>query len=524
MKIGLVSLGCPKNLVDSEVMLGLAQQAGHELTSQADEADVLIVNTCAFIDKAKQESIDTILELAQHKQTGACKRLVVTGCLAERYRDELRTHIPEIDVVLGTGEVPAIVEAIGAGTSADAASGATTVGATVSGGASPVTLYRSRPHAEARATRTDDAVPHPATLEGAAADAVGARVAARHREAVATQPLPTYLYDAATPRVTTTPKHFAYVKIAEGCDYNCAFCIIPRLRGQYRSRPVESIVAEARQLAARGVRELLLISQDSTFYGVDRRERGALARLLRELDAVEGLHWIRLLYLYPTTITDETLDAIAASQKVCRYIDLPLQHGSDAVLKRMRRPGGRASYERLLARVRERLPGVTLRTTFIVGFPGETDEEFEELCAFVRAVGFDHVGVFTYSHEEGTAAFALTDDVPAAVKRRRRNRLMAIQRTIVQRKQRARIGDAVDVLVDGPSAEHELVLQGRLAGHAPDIDPIVYLSDCDVTTYAPGSLVRAEITDARGYDLVARPRVDEDDREETVHGAPTAAQ
>jgi len=465
MKIGLVSLGCPKNLVDSEVMLGLAQQAGHELTPKAEEADVLIVNTCAFIDRAKQESIDTILELAAHKRDGACKRLVVTGCLGERYRDELRELIPEVDVVLGTGEVPAIVNAIAGPTAPPAA-------------AAPVTLYRKRPDAA---------------------------VAARHRDAVATRELPTYIYDAETPRVTTTPRHFAYVKIAEGCDYNCAFCIIPALRGEYRSRPVESIVAEARALADRGVRELLLISQDSTFYGIDRKERGALARLLRELNAIDGLAWIRLLYLYPTTITDETIQAIADSDKVCRYIDLPLQHGADTMLKRMRRPGTRASYERLLRSLRDKLPGVTLRTTFVVGFPGETDAEFAELCDFVKAVEFDHVGVFTYSHEEGTAAYAMKDDVPAAVKRKRRNALMALQKRIVARKQKARVGETVELLVDGPSKEHELVLQARLRGQAPDIDPVVFLTDCDAETLRPGDLIQAEIVTSREYDLVARP-------------------
>jgi ribosomal protein S12 methylthiotransferase len=334
---------------------------------------------------------------------------------------------------------------------------------------------------------------------------VANKVAARHRDAVATRELPTYIYEAETPRALTTPKHFAYIKIAEGCDYNCAFCIIPTLRGQYRSRSVESIVAEARALAARGVKELLLISQDSTFYGIDRQERDALPRLLRALNDVEGLAWIRLLYLYPTTITDAAIEAIAASDKVCRYIDLPLQHAAPSVLRRMRRPGGRESYERLLQRIRERLPEVTLRTTLIVGFPGETEEEFEELCAFVKAVQFDHVGVFTYSHEEGTAAYALTDDVPASVKRKRRNKVMAIQKAIVARKQRARIGQTVELLVDGPSKEHDLVLQARLRGHAPDIDPVVYLTDCDLADFAPGSIVRAEIVDARDYDLVARP-------------------
>jgi ribosomal protein S12 methylthiotransferase len=475
MKIGLVSLGCPKNLVDSEVMLGLAQGAGHELTEDAAQADVLVVNTCAFIDRAKQESIDTILELAQHKTSGRCTKLVVTGCLAERYRDELKAEIPEIDVVLGTGEVESIVGAL-----AHAPAGAATQvgGATVP--AVPLTFHRTAP--------------------------VSAHVAARHRDAVAARgrELPTYLYDATTPRVLTTPKHYAYVKIAEGCDYNCAFCIIPKLRGQYRSRPVESIVAEARALAARGVRELLLISQDSTFYGVDRRERGALARLLRELNQVDGLAWIRLLYLYPTTVTDETIEAMASCDKVVPYIDLPLQHAAEGVLKRMRRPGSRASYERLLLGLRERLPNVTLRTTFIAGFPGETEADFAELCDFVRTVEFDHVGVFTYSHEEGTAAHALVDDVPARTKAARQRKLMAEQQKIVARRHRRRLGERVQVLVDGPSPEHELAWTGRLAGQAPEIDPIVYLTDVDPEVVRPGDLLDAEIVDSRGYDLVVR--------------------
>src|SRR5687767_10613997 len=360
MKIGMVSLGCPKNLVDSEVMLGLAQRQGHELTGDAADADVLIVNTCAFIDKAKQESIDTILEMAEHKKTGACRKLIVTGCMAERYRDELRDQIPEIDAVLGTGEVPDIVGAIG--------------------------------------SRNEDP-PYAAQLiplRRANGEVAGSKVQSRKPKA---QELPTYIYDAETPRLLATPRHYAYVKIGEGCDYKCAFCIIPTLRGKYRSRPHDSIVREAEGLAARGVKELLLISQDTSFYGIDRGERGGLARLLRALNRIDGLEWIRMLYLYPTTIGDDVLEAIAESSKVCSYIDLPLQHASDAVLKRMKRPGTRASYERLLRRIRRRLPGVTLRTTFIVGFPGETEHDVVELQGFVKDVGFDHVGVFTYSHE-----------------------------------------------------------------------------------------------------------------------------
>ena len=465
-KIGLVSLGCPKNLVDSEVMLGLAQKAGLELTRDPASADVLVVNTCAFIDKAKQESVDTILEMAEFKKTGACRTLVVTGCLAERYRDELREQIPEIDVVLGTGQVPEIVDALGLGVTRPAV-------------AAPIQLLRSNGE--------------PVVLPGARSPKPEA--------------LPTYIYDADTPRLLATPRHYAYIKIAEGCDYKCGFCIIPKLRGHYRSRPHDSIVREARELAARGVKELLLISQDTTFYGNDRGERGALARLLRALNEVDGLEWIRLLYLYPTTIGDDVLDAMAELDKVCRYVDLPLQHASDPVLKRMKRPGTRASYERLLDRIRRRMPDVTLRTTFIVGYPGETQEDVDELLDFVGAMSFSHVGVFTYSHEEGTSAHGLTDDVPAAVKDRRRAAVMRRQRQIVTRANRDRTGSRLRLLVDGPSSEHDLVLRARSAGQAPDIDPVVYLTDCDPSLLSPGQFIDAEIVSSRDYDLLARPLV-----------------
>jgi ribosomal protein S12 methylthiotransferase len=295
------------------------------------------------------------------------------------------------------------------------------------------------------------------------------------------------------------------VKVAEGCDYKCSFCIIPTLRGHYRSRPVDAIVREAHSLAARGVRELILVSQDTTFYGRDRDEGAALPRLLRELNAVQGLDWIRLLYLYPTTITDDILDAIAACDKVVKYIDLPLQHASPDVLRRMKRPGTGATYRRLLDRIRTKIPGVSLRTTFIVGFPGETDAEFEELRAFVRAVGFDHVGVFTYSHEEGTTAYDLPDDVPAAVKTSRRDALMAEQKRIVARSQKRRVGTRAAVMVDGPSPEHELVWRGRLPGQAPEIDPVIYFTEAAPEALRPGAILDVEIIDAREYDLVARP-------------------
>lgn len=460
MKIGLVSLGCPKNLVDSEVMLGLAKTAGHELTHDPAAADVVVVNTCAFIDAAKRESIETILEMAQYKKDGACQRLIVTGCLAERYREELKREIPEIDAVLGTGEVPQIVDAID----------------NRSSGAVPLTFYRL----------------------GSQRPDPGTRIAP-------VRATPTYIYDAETPRYLATPRHYAYVKIAEGCDYKCAFCIIPTLRGQYRSRPAESIIREARTLAERGVKELLLISQDTTFYGVDRGERGALPALLRALDAIDGLEWIRLLYLYPTTITDDVLAAMAECPKVCKYIDLPLQHASNPVLKRMKRPGTRQRYETLLARIRERVPGVALRTTFIVGFPGETGADVEALLGFIRDQAFDHVGVFTYSHEEGTSAFGLTDDVPARSKRARRRLIMSAQKRVVARRQRARLGERTRVVIDGPSDEHELVVRARLATQAPEIDASVVLTDCDPSGFRPGDFAEVELVGANGYDFVARP-------------------
>jgi ribosomal protein S12 methylthiotransferase len=468
----MISLGCPKNLVDSEVMLGLAQQAGHQLTRDAAEADVLVVNTCAFIDKAKQESIDAILEMAEHKKQGRCKSLVVAGCMAERYRAELLEQIPEIDAVIGTGEVPRIVDVIGA-------RGAGIATRDSKDGIRTIQLLRANGEA------IDMGRQGPAVMESPG--------------------LPTYIYDADTPRLLATPRHYAYLKIAEGCDYKCAFCIIPTLRGHYRSRTPQSILQEARALAANGVKELLLISQDTSFYGVDRGERGALADLLRSLNKVDGLEWIRMLYLYPTTIGDDVLDAMAESEKVCKYIDLPLQHASDQVLKRMKRPGSRASYERLLNRIRTRMPAVALRTTFIVGFPGETDADFSELQTFVDEMRFDHLGVFTYSHEEGTSARDLPDDVPGRVKRGRQSRLMAMQKKLVQRAQARRIGERVRVLVDGPSDEQELVLRGRLETQAPDIDSLVYLTECDVERVSPGAFLDAEIVGSRGYDLLARP-------------------
>jgi ribosomal protein S12 methylthiotransferase len=436
MKIGLISLGCPKNLVDGEVMLGLAQKAGHELTPHAADADVIVVNTCAFIDRAKQESIDTILEMAREKETGRARRLVVTGCLAQRYDQELRREIPEIDASLGTGQVEDIVRAVeGEGTSVDA----------------DVT--------------------------------------------------PTWVYDHVAPRVMTTAGHTAYLKISEGCDYTCSFCIIPTLRGKHRSRAPEDVVAEARALAERGVKELVLIAQDSTRYGLDRGLRDGLAPLLRALGAVDGIQWIRVMYAYPATMSDRILDAIAEVPQVVKYVDMPLQHASDAVLQRMKRPTGRGNLRGMVERVRQRVPGVAFRTSFIVGFPGETDAEFDELLAFVREAEFDHLGVFTFSDEEGTTSFDLPGRVAPGVKERRRRKLLAEQKRISTRRNRRRVGERLPVLVEGLHEDSDLLLRGRLATQAPDIDGGVIIND---GTALAGTFVTCEVTEAHPYDLVAR--------------------
>jgi ribosomal protein S12 methylthiotransferase len=435
--VGLVSLGCPKNLVDSEVMLGRLQGAGYTVVADTKDADVIVVNTCAFIDRAKQESVDTILEMAREKESGRARRLVVTGCLAQRYDGELRREIPEIDATLGTGQVDAIVEAVGG-----------------------------------RATVTD-----------------------------ADERIPTWIYEHTSPRVLSTPSYMAYVKISEGCDYTCTFCIIPTLRGKHRSRAVDDVVREAETLAARGVREIILVAQDSTRYGLDLGMRDGLAFLLRRLGQIDGLKWIRVMYAYPSTVTAPVLDAIAAEDKVVKYIDIPLQHASESVLKRMKRPTGRGNLLGLIETMRERVPGLTLRTSFIVGFPGETEADFAELLAFVEAAQFDNVGVFTYSDEEGTASFDLDGRVAPAVKEARKKKLMSLQKKISTRRNRQRVGERVEVLVEGLHEDTDLLLKGRTAGQAPEIDGAVLIND---GTAEPGSFVTCEITEAHPYDLVAR--------------------
>jgi ribosomal protein S12 methylthiotransferase len=436
--VGLVSLGCPKNLVDGEVMLGRLRGAGYRLVADAREADVIVVNTCAFIDRAKQESVDAILEMAREKEEGRARRLVVAGCLAQRYDAQLRKEIPEIDATLGTGQVDDIVRAV-----------------------------------SGEATSLAEAGPA----------------------------LPTWVYDHTAPRVLSTPPWLAYLKISEGCDYTCSFCIIPTLRGRHRSRGVEDIVAEARGLAARGVREIVLVAQDSTRYGLDHGVRDGLAYLLRRLGRVDGIRWIRVMYAYPSTLTDPILDAMASEEKVVKYVDIPLQHASAPVLERMKRPTGRGNLLGMLERIRERVPGVAIRTSFIVGFPGETAEDFEILLAFVEKGQFDNVGVFTFSDEEGTASFDLPGRVPARLKESRRRRLIALPKRISLRKNRALVGRRLEVLVEGAHPESDLLLRGRVASQAPEIDGQVILND---GVAPPGSFAAAEVTEAHPYDLVAR--------------------
>src|SRR5215813_6200783 len=445
--IGFVSLGCPKNLVDSEVMMGLVAGQGYELTADRDAADVLVVNTCGFIDAAKKESIDTILEMAELKSHGKCQKLVVTGCLVERYRNDLQREIPEIDAVLGVNELESIVRAV----------------ATSSARNLSLPVLTSAPPASAL-----------------------------------------YLYNERTPRVLATPGYSAYVKIAEGCDHPCSFCVIPQMRGKFRSRRFESVVAEAERLARSGVREITLIGQDTTCYGEDLGLKDGLALLLEKLSAIEELHWIRFLYAYPNKITGRLLDTIAAHEKVCSYIDVPLQHASTSTLKRMKRGGGAELFLRSIEKMRRVIPDVTLRTSFIVGFPGETREEFEELCDFVREARFDWVGTFGYSDEEGAAAHGLKDKVPGREIERRRKRLMEIQRQISAEGKKALVGQEFDLLLEGTSEESELLLEGRTVMHAPEIDGKVFVNDipenCDAQ---PGRFYRCAITEAHDYDLVA---------------------
>jgi ribosomal protein S12 methylthiotransferase len=488
VKVGFVSLGCPKNLVDSEVMMGLLQGGGAQITASADDADVIVVNTCSFIDTAKQESVNTILEMAQHKVSGKAQKLVVAGCLVERYREEIRKNIPEVDAVVGTGELEHILAAAGiAGKS----------GRESAEPDSPFVILNSQSASQALKSGVSS------RAEGRARESAGRFSRAEWDGAIAD--LPNYLYDENTPRVLATPKASAYVKIAEGCDHPCGFCIIPQLRGKFRSRHFESVVAEAQRLAAGGVREITLIGQDTTCYGEDLGLKDGLALLLERLAQIEDLRWVRFLYAYPNKITGRLLETIAAYKKICSYIDVPLQHASPAVLKRMKRGAGAEIFLKSIARMRSSIPDLTLRTSFIVGFPGETDKDFAELCEFVRAVQFDWMGVFSYSDEEGSAAHHLEDKVPHREIESRRRKLMQIQRQISKKNKRKLVGRQYDVLALGPSEETELLWEGRTEMHAPEIDGKLFLNDFgDHDQLDPGRFYRCEITEAHDYDLVAR--------------------
>lgn len=445
-KVGFVSLGCPKNLVDSEVMMGQLKAAGYEITNNAEEAETLVVNTCGFIESAKQESIEAILEATTAKANGLAQRVVVAGCLVERYRDDLMKELPEVDAFIGTNELGRILEA-----------------------ADETKDFRSLP-----------LLP------------IGNKTA-------------TYLYDFDTPRHRATDSQTAFIKIAEGCDRPCTFCSIPSMRGSFRSRRFGSILKEAEDLAKQGVKEIVLIAQDSSRFGEDLGERDALAKLIRALGEIKDLEWIRVMYAYPTHISDAFLSAIAETPKAVKYLDMPLQHASRNVLKLMKRGGTRESLEKLIGRVRERVPGITIRTTFITGFPGESEEDFEELMTFVKNCEFDNVGVFTYSDEEGTPAFELQNKVDAKLARNRRTRLMKEQAKISKRKNKEKIGKTFRVLFEGVSQESDLLWQGRLEGQAQEIDGYILINDAP-EDFDPqiGTIYPVEITEAQEYDLIGR--------------------
>jgi ribosomal protein S12 methylthiotransferase len=440
-KVGFISLGCPKNLVDSEVMMGLLSREGYELTPRADDAEILVVNTCSFIESAQKESIETILEMAEHKKFGAAKKLVVAGCLVERFRDQILEQVPEVDAVVGTGEVERIIEAV-----------------------------------------QGDLKVLPA------------------------QP-PSFLYHDFTPRIVTTPKHQAYIKIAEGCDHPCTFCIIPQLRGNFRSRRFASVIREAENLAAAGAREITLIGQDTTSYGEDLGLRDGLAQLLEKLAQVEDLLWVRFLYAYPNRVTQKMLETIAVHPRLATYIDMPLQHASRNVLARMKRGSHGDAFLKLLDRMRATIPGVALRTSFIVGFPGETDSDFEELLQFVAAAELDWVGVFEFSDVDNAASFPLDGKVDSATITDRRNRLMALQKKISREKLRRLKGRTETALVEGPSKDNPLVWEARLESMAPDIDGKLYLTDIELPSgevASSGDVARVEITKTDAYDLIGR--------------------
>ena len=439
--IGFVNLGCSKNQVDSEIMLGTLAQNGFELTGEPQKAEIVIINTCGFIEEAKQESINTILEHGKLKKRGVCRVLIAAGCLAQRYQGDLLKELPELDGVVGTGEF------------------------------------------------------------GKIAEICSDLLAPKKRHQRIWMSKPPYLYDELTPRLRLGRRHSAYIKIAEGCNRNCAFCAIPLMRGKQRSRSIESIVAESQRLAAEGVKEINLISQDTINYGVDLGLRQGRVLLLRELVRVDGIRWVRPFYLYPQQVTDELLDLYAGEEKIAKYIDMPLQHINDRMLKAMHRLGDRTAIERLVDRIRQRIPGVTFRTAFIVGFPGETEAAFNELKDYVQEAEFDRVAVFHYSDEEDTPAIGFGGKIERDVMDERRNELLAVQESIAGAKGQEMVGTVLDVLIDGPSEENSLLLEGRHEGLAPDIDGTVYISDGSASA---GDLVKVRITEAATYDLIGQ--------------------
>jgi ribosomal protein S12 methylthiotransferase len=454
--IGFVNLGCTKNQVDAEVMLGALAAKGFALTTEPQEAQVVIINTCGFIEEAKQESIDTIIEYGELKKSGACKVLIASGCLAQRYQGELLKELPELDGVVGTGEIGRIAD---------------------------ITQTLLKP--------------------------------GRRKQRVWMAP-PPYLYDELTPRLRIGKQHSAYVKIAEGCNRNCAFCAIPLMRGKQRSRPVASIVEEARRLAAEGAKEINLISQDTINYGMDLGLRHGLTTLLRELVNVDGLRWIRPFYLYPQQVDEALIDLYAGQDKIAKYIDMPLQHINDTMLKAMHRLGNKRYITKLVNRLRRRIPGLTFRTAFIVGFPGETNAQFHELKQYLTEMEFDRVGIFVYSDEDDTPAVKLLDKLDRTLMEDRRAELLDLQETISLKRGQQKIGSTLEVLVEGPSEETDLLIASRHEGQAPEIDGLVYINDIedraenthliqihrDAAVPRPGDLVKVQITEAAAYDLV----------------------
>jgi|HubBroStandDraft_1064217.scaffolds.fasta_scaffold05932_8 ribosomal protein S12 methylthiotransferase len=488
--VGFVSLGCPKNLVDSEVMMGLLDRAGARLTARPEDAEILVVNTCSFIDTAKQESVDTILEMVRHKTSGSAKKLIVAGCLVERYRDEIRKSIPEVDAVVGTGELEAILDAAGFAPPESAVP-------------SPFNIILTSAQVDARSGQESQAGTHKGRPEGDHRERQGRF--SREEWQGARHMLPTYLYDENTPRFLSTPRASAYIKIAEGCDHPCSFCVIPNLRGKFRSRRFESVVTEARQLVARGVEEITLIGQDTTCFGEDLGLKDGLATLLDELAGIDGLRWLRFLYAYPNRITGRLLDTIAKHANICKYLDVPLQHASPDVLKRMKRGAGADIFLKTLDKVRAAVPQIALRTSFIVGFPGESPRDVEILEQFIGEAKFDWLGVFSYSDEDGSGAHALDAKVPKRSIEARRNRIMKLQQRISRRVKQEWIGREVVVLAEGESDETPLLWEGRTQFHAPEIDGKVYINDYGaLESLEAGRFYKAEITEAHDYDVVAR--------------------